>query len=44
VDDGIDAVVAFDTPPGRVMAQPVVRRIPPRAVRDWDRRFWRRVG
>jgi hypothetical protein len=43
-DDTVDVVVAHDTPPGRVMAQPVHRRIPREAQRDWDERYWRRIG
>ena len=30
----VEVVIAHDTPPGRVMAQPVRRRIPRRAQRD----------
>lgn len=41
-DDTVLVVVAHDTPEGRVMPQPVYRRIPRDHAADWDKR-WVRV-
>ena len=38
--DTVHVVVGHDTPPGRVMPQPVVREVPRRARADWDDTFW----
>lgn len=41
--DTVFVVVARDTPPGRLMEQPVVREVPREVQRDWDERYWRRA-
>ena len=38
--DTVLVVVAYDTPPDRVMPQPVVREVPREVAADWDERYW----